>query len=34
MIIGLVLMILVLIIQFNNIKYAIVIVSSVFLSIG
>lgn len=34
MIIWLILMILVLIIQFNNIKYAIVIVSSVFLSIG
>ncbi|MFA7718156.1 MAG: efflux RND transporter permease subunit, partial [Candidatus Absconditabacterales bacterium] len=34
MLIGLVLMILVLILQFNNIKYAIVIVSSVFLSIG
>lgn len=33
MIIGLILMILVLIIQFNNIKYSIVIVSSVFLSI-
>ncbi|MFA5748448.1 MAG: efflux RND transporter permease subunit [Candidatus Absconditabacterales bacterium] len=34
MIIGLLLMILILIIQFNNIKYSIVIVSSVFLSIG
>ena len=34
MIIGIVLMILVLIIQFNNIKYALVIVSSVLLSIG
>lgn len=34
MLIWLVLMILILIIQFNNIKYAIVIVSSVFLSIG
>ncbi|MFA6256367.1 MAG: efflux RND transporter permease subunit [Candidatus Absconditabacterales bacterium] len=34
MIIGLILMILVLIIQFNNIKYAIVIVFSVFLSVG
>ncbi len=34
MVIWLVLMILVLIIQFNNIKYAIVIVSSVFLSVG
>ncbi|MCX6824236.1 MAG: efflux RND transporter permease subunit [candidate division SR1 bacterium] len=34
MLIGLILMILVLIIQFNNIKYAVVIVSSVFLTIG
>jgi multidrug efflux pump len=34
MIIWLVLMVLILIIQFNNIKYSIVIVSSVFLSIG
>ncbi|MCX6824730.1 MAG: efflux RND transporter permease subunit [candidate division SR1 bacterium] len=34
MLIGLLLMILVLIIQFNNIKYALVIVSSVFLSLG
>jgi len=34
MLIGLILMILILVIQFNNFKYAIVIVSSVFLSIG
>ncbi|MCX6822994.1 MAG: efflux RND transporter permease subunit [candidate division SR1 bacterium] len=34
MLIGLILMILILVVQFNNFKYAIVIVSSVFLSIG
>ena len=34
MIIGLILMILILVVQFNNLKYALVIVSSVFLSIG
>ena len=34
MLVGLILMILILVVQFNNFKYAIVIVSSVFLSIG
>lgn len=34
MMIGLILMVLILVVQFNNFKYAIVIVSSVFLSIG